>query len=160
MFDGIDTIFLGSGACVINLPEAWYDDEDGYPGTYRVLYSHGDGTTPGDVLAVVCATLDEWHQTMTLTRTGRVHDVVLDAMGALAGRFAELATSRLVTTRMASRTTCESMLMIPPREFTLTTAIHITKSASRKIINRRRETPRITIMPSVRPSAISIKKAK
>ncbi|HSQ00327.1 MAG TPA: VanZ family protein [Candidatus Dormibacteraeota bacterium] len=40
------------------------------------------------LLAVGCATLDEWHQTMTLTRTGRVHDVVLDAMGALAGALA------------------------------------------------------------------------
>ena len=62
--------------------------------TYRAL---GMGATPRShrarvlgavVLAVVCATLDEWHQTMTLTRTGRVHDVVLDAMGALAGAFA------------------------------------------------------------------------
>ena len=40
------------------------------------------------LLAVGCATLDEWHQTMTLTRTGRMHDVVLDGVGALAGAFA------------------------------------------------------------------------
>jgi VanZ family protein len=62
--------------------------------TYRAL---GMGATPRTqrarilgavLLAVGCASLDEWHQTMTLTRTGRVHDVVLDAMGALAGAFA------------------------------------------------------------------------
>lgn len=53
-FDGIDTIRLGDGAVIINLPEAWWD-EDGYPGTYRVTYSHGWEQVPGDVLAVVCA---------------------------------------------------------------------------------------------------------
>lgn len=54
LFDGIDTIRLGDGACVINLPEVWWDD-DGYPGTYRVTYSHGYAEVPPDVVAVVCA---------------------------------------------------------------------------------------------------------
>lgn len=62
--------------------------------TYRAL---GMGATPRSrtsrllgalLLAVGCASLDEWHQTMTLTRTGRVHDVVLDAAGAAAGALA------------------------------------------------------------------------
>jgi hypothetical protein len=53
LFDGIDTIRVGEGVCIINLPEAWWD-EDGYPGTYRVTYSHGYATVPADVLGVVC----------------------------------------------------------------------------------------------------------
>lgn len=52
-WDGIDTIRVGEGSFVINLPEVWWDD-DGYPGTYRVTYSHGDERTPADVLAVIC----------------------------------------------------------------------------------------------------------
>ncbi|TDD97640.1 hypothetical protein [Actinomadura rubrisoli] len=56
MFDEIDTIRIGEGACVINLPEVWWDD-DGYPGTYRVTYSHGYAAVPGDVLSVVCGVL-------------------------------------------------------------------------------------------------------
>jgi hypothetical protein len=53
-FDGIDTIKIGDGAAIINLPEVWWDD-DGYPGTYRVTYSHGFATVPTDVVSVVCA---------------------------------------------------------------------------------------------------------
>jgi hypothetical protein len=53
VFDGIDQIRVGAGTFVINLPEVWWDD-DGYPGTYRVTYSHGYATVPGDVVAVVC----------------------------------------------------------------------------------------------------------
>jgi VanZ family protein len=37
------------------------------------------------LLAVGVATLDEVHQTFTLTRSGRAHDVLLDAAGALTG---------------------------------------------------------------------------
>lgn len=54
LFDGIDTVRIGEGASVINLPEAWWDD-DGYPGTYRVTYSHGYTAPPGDVVGVSCA---------------------------------------------------------------------------------------------------------
>lgn len=53
LFDGIDTVRIGEGAAVINLPEAWWDD-DGYPGTYRVTYTHGYAEVPADVLSVVC----------------------------------------------------------------------------------------------------------
>lgn len=53
LFDGIDTVRIGDGAAIVNLPEAWWDD-DGYPGTYRVTYSHGYATVPPDVVAVVC----------------------------------------------------------------------------------------------------------
>lgn len=56
LFDEIDTIRIGEGACVINLPEVWWDD-DGYPGTYRVVYTHGYTSVPGDVLSVVCGIL-------------------------------------------------------------------------------------------------------
>jgi hypothetical protein len=55
-FDEIDTIRIGEGNYVINMPEAWLDD-DGYPGTYRVIYSHGYTSSPGDVVSVVCAML-------------------------------------------------------------------------------------------------------
>lgn len=54
LWDGLDTIRIGEGTYVINLPETWWDD-DGYPGTYRVVYSHGDVEVPADVVAVACA---------------------------------------------------------------------------------------------------------
>lgn len=54
IFDGIDTIRVGEGNYVINLPAIWWDD-DGYPGTYRVTYSHGYATPPPDVVMVVCS---------------------------------------------------------------------------------------------------------
>jgi hypothetical protein len=53
LYDGIDTVRVGEGAAVINLPEAWWDD-DGYPGTYRVTYTHGYAEVPAEVLSVVC----------------------------------------------------------------------------------------------------------
>jgi hypothetical protein len=52
-WDGLDLIRLGAGDYVINLPEVWWDD-DGYPGTYRVTYSHGWEDVPPAVLGVVC----------------------------------------------------------------------------------------------------------
>ena len=55
VFDGVDQVRIGDGGAVINLPEVWWDDEDGYPGTYRVTYSHGYATSPADVVAVACA---------------------------------------------------------------------------------------------------------
>ena len=54
VFDGVDQVQVGDGAAVINLPEAWFDD-DGFPDTYRVTYSHGYAVPPADVVAVVCA---------------------------------------------------------------------------------------------------------
>jgi hypothetical protein len=53
-WDGLDLIRLGCGDYVINLPEVWWDDEDGYPGTYRVTNSHGYAAVPPAVLTVVC----------------------------------------------------------------------------------------------------------
>jgi hypothetical protein len=53
IWDGVDQIRVGEGSFVINLPAVWWDD-DGYPGTYRVTYSHGYETVPADVVAVVC----------------------------------------------------------------------------------------------------------
>jgi VanZ family protein len=52
------------------------------------------------LLAVGCATLDELHQTMTLTRTGRAHDVVLDGAGAFAGAVAGVALARRLRDRL------------------------------------------------------------
>ena len=53
-WDGLDLIRIGGGEYVINLPEKWWDSEDGYPGTFRVTYSHGYASPPADVVAVVC----------------------------------------------------------------------------------------------------------
>lgn len=53
-WDGLDLIRIGAGEYVINLPEQWWDDEDGYPGTFRITYSYGYATPPGDVVAVGC----------------------------------------------------------------------------------------------------------
>ena len=53
IWDGIDQIRIGEGSFVINLPAIWWDD-DAYPGTYRVTYSHGYEEVPADVVAVVC----------------------------------------------------------------------------------------------------------
>ena len=51
-FDQVDTIRLGSGAGIINLPEAWMFGRDLYPGTYRVTLTHGPDAVPDDVVMV------------------------------------------------------------------------------------------------------------
>lgn len=53
-WDGTDLIKLGSGNMVINLPERWFDDESGWPGTFRVTYTSGYAQVPDDVVVVVC----------------------------------------------------------------------------------------------------------
>lgn len=53
IFDGIDQIRIGEGSFVINLPAIWWDD-DGYPGTFRITYSHGYQNPPADVVAITC----------------------------------------------------------------------------------------------------------
>lgn len=53
-WDGLDKIRLGQGDFIINLPEIWWDEDEGYPGTYRVTYSHGYAEVPADVVMVVC----------------------------------------------------------------------------------------------------------
>jgi hypothetical protein len=51
-WDGLDIIRVAADTSVINLPEDWYDDVEAYPGTYRVVYSHGDAQVPDIVVAV------------------------------------------------------------------------------------------------------------
>lgn len=82
-FDEIDTIRIGEGACVINLPEVWWDD-DGYPGTYRVTYSHGHASVPGDVVAVVCA--------MVLRAYGNPSNLRSETVGSYSVTYAVPAT--------------------------------------------------------------------
>lgn len=53
-WDGLDIIRTCVDSPVINLPELWYEEDiEAYPGTYRVIYSHGTATVPADVVAVV-----------------------------------------------------------------------------------------------------------
>ena len=53
-WDGLDTIRTCTDSPVINLPELWHEDDvEAYPGTYRVVYSHGDAQIPDLVVAVV-----------------------------------------------------------------------------------------------------------
>lgn len=53
-WDGIDIIRTSTDSPAINLPERWYDeDNEAYPGTYRITYSHGTPQVPRDVVAVV-----------------------------------------------------------------------------------------------------------
>lgn len=55
-WDGLDIIRTSSGSPMINLPELWYEEDlNAYPGTYRVVYSHGTDSVPADVIAVVAA---------------------------------------------------------------------------------------------------------
>lgn len=53
VWDGVDQVRVGDGSFVINLPAVWWDD-DGFPGTYRVTYTHGYEDVPADVVAVAC----------------------------------------------------------------------------------------------------------
>lgn len=53
-WDGLDIVRTATDSPAINMPELWYDeDAQAYPGTYRVVYSHGDAEVPADVVAVV-----------------------------------------------------------------------------------------------------------
>lgn len=53
-WDGLDIVRTATDSPAINMPERWYDeDTEEYPGTYRVVYSHGDAEVPADVVAVV-----------------------------------------------------------------------------------------------------------
>lgn len=75
LWDGLDLVRLGEGNAVINLPEAWSED-DAYPGTYRVTYTHGYETVPADVVRVVCAVA-----TRTLTAPSMVGGVRSESIG-------------------------------------------------------------------------------
>lgn len=53
-WDGIDIIRTSTESPAINMPALWYDDDfEAYPGTFRVVYSHGETAVPPDVVAVV-----------------------------------------------------------------------------------------------------------
>ncbi|HEY9524049.1 MAG TPA: hypothetical protein VIR33_12480 [Thermopolyspora sp.] len=80
-WDGIDLIRIGAGEYVINLPEQWWDDQDGYPGTFRVTYSHGYAVPPPDVVAVVCGMA-----TRTLTAPAMVGGVTSETVGPYSYR--------------------------------------------------------------------------
>lgn len=53
------------------------------------------------LLSIGMATLDELNQALTLTRSGRGHDVVLDGAGAFAGALAGVAVARRLRDRRA-----------------------------------------------------------
>lgn len=81
VWDGIDSIRVGEGTYIINLPEVWWDD-DGYPGTYRVTYSHGYQDVPGDVVAVVCGMV-----LRTLTAPTMAGGVTSETIGSYSYRL-------------------------------------------------------------------------
>lgn len=83
VFDEIDTIRIGESNYVINMPEAWWDD-DGYPGTYRVTYSHGYVTPPRDVVSVICA--------MLLRAFGNPNNLRSETVGSYSVTYAVPAT--------------------------------------------------------------------
>lgn len=82
VWDGLDIIRIGDGSCVINLPEVWWDDEDGYPGTYRVTWSHGDATVPAGVVRVVCGVV-----LRTLTAPSMAGGVTSETVGPYSYRM-------------------------------------------------------------------------
>lgn len=54
-FDGVNRIRIHPGNWgIINLPEAWIQDSDAYPGTFRVTWNYGLADVPDDVV-MVCA---------------------------------------------------------------------------------------------------------
>lgn len=81
-WDGLDLIRIGAGEYVVNLPEQWWDDEDGYPGTFRVTYSHGYASPPADVVAVVCGMV-----LRTLTAPTSVGGVTSETIGPYSYRL-------------------------------------------------------------------------
>lgn len=99
LFDGVDTIRIGEGAAVINMPEAWYDDEDGYPGTYRIAYTHGYETVPADVVRVVCGMV-----LRTLTAPTMAGGVTSETVGPYSYRMDTPGTGLSVALTAADRT--------------------------------------------------------
>lgn len=90
-WDGIDSIRIGEGTFVINLPEVWWDD-DGYPGTYRVAYSHGYQDVPADVVAVVCGMV-----LRTLTAPTMAGGVTSETIGSYSYRLETPGAGLMVT---------------------------------------------------------------
>jgi hypothetical protein len=81
-WDGLDLVRIGAGEYVINLPEQWWDSEDGYPGTFRITYSYGYATAPADVVAVVCGMV-----LRTLTAPTAVGGVTSETIGPYSYRL-------------------------------------------------------------------------
>jgi len=81
IFDGVDQIRIGEGTFIINLPAIWWDD-DGYPGTYRVTYSHGYAQVPADVVALTCGTV-----LRTLTAPTTAGGVTSETIGSYSYRL-------------------------------------------------------------------------
>lgn len=98
VWDNLDLIRVGSGACVINLPEAWWDD-DGYPGTYRVTYSHGYADVPADVVRVVCRSV-----LSTLTAPTMAGGVTSETVGPYSYRLDTPGTGLTVSLSEADKT--------------------------------------------------------
>lgn len=99
VWDGLDLIRVGDGSCVINLPEVWWDDEDGYPGTYRVTYSHGYASAPADVVRVVCGIV-----LRTLTAPTMAGGVTSETVGPYSYRLDQPGTGLSVSLTQADKT--------------------------------------------------------
>lgn len=99
-WDGLDLIRIGAGEYVINLPEQWWDDEDGYPGTFRVTYSYGYATPPADVVAVVCGMV-----LRTLTAPTSVGGVTSETIGPYSYRLESAGVGTAVALGDLERTT-------------------------------------------------------
>ncbi len=97
-WDGLDTIRLGAGNYVINLPEVWWDDEDGYPGTFSVTYRPGYVDSPADVVAVVCGMV-----LRTLTAPTAVGGVVSESIGPYSYRLESAGVGTSVSMSEADR---------------------------------------------------------
>lgn len=97
IWDGVDEVRVGNGSFVINLPEVWWDD-DGYPGTYRVTYSHGYVEVPADVVAVVCGMVMR-----TLTAPTMAGGVRSETIGPYSYQLAEAGTGISVIMSQADR---------------------------------------------------------
>lgn len=53
-WDGLDIVRTMTDSPAINMPELWYEEDvEAYPGTYRVIYSHGDAQVPDIVVSIV-----------------------------------------------------------------------------------------------------------
>lgn len=99
-WDGLDQIRIGAGNYVINLPEVWWDDEDGYPGTFSVTYSPGYADSPADVVAVVCGMV-----LRTLTAPTAVGGVVSESVGPYSYRLESAGVGTSVSMSETDRKT-------------------------------------------------------
>ncbi len=97
-WDGTDLIKLGSGAAVINLPERWFDDESGWPLTFRVVYTSGYEQVPDDVVMVVCRMV-----MTTMTAPTMIGGVTSETIGPYSYRLEQAGTGTAVSMTDADR---------------------------------------------------------